>query len=92
MPQTLRNILWGVGLCLTIFGLVFAITMNKMGTESVLTLLPTLVGLAIIVCLLVSSLIQEVVTDMMQQLQDMKPTKSADQPTDPNPENKTAAD
>jgi|AACY02.3.fsa_nt_gi hypothetical protein len=92
MPQMLRNILWAVGLCLAVFGLVFAITMNKLGTESVLTLLPTLIGLAIIVCLLVSSLIQEVVTDMVRQLQDMKPAKSDEPPVDPTTENKTAAD
>ena len=92
MPQTLRNILWAVGLCLAFFGLVFAIIMNKMGAETVLTLLPALIGLAIIVCLLVSSLIQEVVSDMLQQLQDLKPAKPKQKPEQTSHQNKTAAD
>lgn len=72
MPQKLRQILWALGLILTVLGLALAITMNKLGSDNLMFMLPPSLGVVIIVCLLVSGLIQDVVSEIMNQVNSEK--------------------
>lgn len=92
MPQKLRNILWASGLSLTILGLILAVVMNNLGHDNVLFLLPPSIGVAIIGCLLVSSLIHEIVSDIVQQMKEMRGYKAPPVPDADEAQNKTAAD
>lgn len=69
MPRSLRNILWAIGLFLTIAGLIFAIIMKNFGVESTALLFLPFIGIVLVLCLLFSGLIQDIVSEILLQLQ-----------------------
>ena len=92
MPVSLRKILWIVGLCLTIGGLVIAVILKNIGIESTAFLFIPLIGIILIMCLLFSGLIQDVVSDILVQVQQIKKTDEPpqEQKTTDSAEMKTA--
>ena len=96
MPQKIRQILWVIGLVLTVLGLVLAIVMKNLGHENLMLMLPPSIGLVIIACLLLSGLIQDVVSDILQQVQETRRTmngsESQDHLTPSSPAVKGASD
>lgn len=92
MPVSLRKILWIVGLCLTIGGLVIAVILKNTGTENTAFLFIPLIGIILIMCLLFSGLIQDVVSDILVQVQQIKKTDEPpqEQKTTDSAEMKTA--
>lgn len=92
MPVSLRKILWIVGLCLTIGGLVIAVILKNTGTENTAFLFIPLIGIILIMCLLFSGLIQDVVSDILVQVQQIKKTDEPpqEQKTTDSAEIKTA--
>jgi choline-glycine betaine transporter len=77
MPRKFLRLLWAVAIILTAGGLVLALVMASRGHTDVMLLLPSALGVTLLLCLLLAGLIHDVVSDILNNLQRTKDNATA---------------
>lgn len=85
MPKKLMTFLWLTGVALTIGGLLALLLAPAYGFNQSWLLLPPVAGVVLLLCLLISGLIQDLVTDLIMPRMKNKRKKTVTAPdSEPN--------